>query len=96
MTSGNLPIIVMSPQNLTVLITSDDPGKVQLRCVTEERADHQWFKDGTKAGHVRIDKMNSSYHVDINLSHNGTQVYCEASNGSGMVQSEIATLTILG
>ena len=95
-TSENLPIIVLGPQNLTVLIISDDPGKVQFSCVTEESADHQWFKDGNKAGNVRMNKTKSVYHVDINLSHNGTQVYCVASNGSGTVQSEVATLTILG
>ena len=86
----------MGPQNLTVLIESDDPGKVEFSCVTEERAQHYWFKDGKHVRHHQIDEMTSTYRVNIRPSNNGTQVYCEASNGSGIVRSDIATLTILG
>lgn len=65
-------------------------------CTTKEGADYQWFKNGKKAGNVHTNKTNSTHHVNINLSNNGTQVYCEATNGSGTVQSEIASLIVLG
>ena len=86
----------MGPQNLTAVITSDNPGKVKFSCMTEERADHYWFRDGKIVSHAQTDKKHSMYHVDTAPSHNGTQVYCEASNGSGIVRSDIASLTILG
>ena len=93
---GNPPVIVMGPQNLTVLITSDNSSKVEFSCMTEGRADHHWFRNGENVSHTRTDKKHSVYHVNIIPSHNGTQVYCEARNGSGIVRSGIATLTILG
>ena len=89
----------MGPQNFTVLITDDSPGRVEFSCVTEERADHQWITivQGKLNTHKNpLNKTHSVYHVNINPSHNGTQVYCEATNGSGTVQSQIATITILG
>ena len=93
---GNLPVITMGPQNLTVLIRSDDPGKVEFSCVTEERADHYWFRDGRNVRQSRTDGMSSTYRANIRASNNGTQVYCEARNGSGIVRSDVANLTILG
>ena len=64
--------------------------------MTEGKADHHWFRDGKSDSRIRTDKMHSKYNLDIIPSHNGTQVYCEASNGSGIVRSDIATLTTLG
>ena len=89
----------MGPQNFTVLITNDDPGRVEFSCMTEERADHKWYTivQGKEMAHKNpSNKTSSTYRININLSHNGTQVYCEATNGSGTVQSQIATVTILG
>ena len=89
----------MGPQNLTVLIENDNPGKVEFSCVTEEGADHKWITIVQGKHNNRktpLNKTHSVCHVNINLSHNGTQVYCEATNGSGTVRSQIATLTILG
>lgn len=97
--SGNLPIITKGPQNLTVLITNEDPSQVQFRCKTAEKADHKWItvtQDKQSIGKTSINTSRSTYNIDIKLSNNGTQVYCEATNGSGTVRSEIVTLTILG
>ena len=89
----------MGPQNFTVLITDDSPGRVEFSCVTQERADHQWITMMQGKQNDRKNPSNKTHsicHVHINLSHNGTQVYCEVTNGSGTVRSQIATLTILG
>ena len=96
MSLGNLPVITMGPQNLTVLIESDDSDKAEFSCVTEETADHYWFRDGKHVRHHQMEEMTSIYRINRRPSNNGTQVYCEASNGSGIVRSDIATLTILG
>ena len=66
---GNLPVIIMGPQNFTVLITDDSPGRVEFSCVTEERADHQWITivQGKLNTHKNpLNKTHSVYHVNIN------------------------------
>ena len=93
-------MIIMGPQNFTVLITTDDPGRIEFSCVTEERADHKWITvvQGKQNTHKNpSNKTHPIFHINIkNLSRNGIQVYCEATNGSGTVRSQIATITILG
>ena len=74
---GNLPVITMGPQNLTVLIESDDPGKIEFSCMSEETADHYWFRDGKHVRHIQTDKITSTYRVNIRPSNNAAQVYCE-------------------
>jgi len=67
--------------------------------MTEETADYKWttIKQGKQRNHGPHSNRTSSVHrVNINLSNNGTQVYCEATNGSGTARSQIATLTVLG
>ena len=94
-----MPVITLGPQNLTVLITNEEPGRVQFRCETAERADHKWIfvtQDNLRTSNIANNTSTSNYTIDIKLSNNGTQFYCEASNGSGTIRSEIATLTILG
>ena len=84
---------------MTVLITNGSLGKAEFSCVTEETASHRWttIKQGTHNAHKTHPNRTSSVHrVNINLLNNGTQVYCEATNGSGTVQSQTATLTVLG
>ena len=96
MSLGNPPVITMDPQNVTVLITSDDP---EFRCETAERADYKWFtvvKDEQNIAKEVMNETISVYRINIDLSRNGTQVFCEVTNGSGTVRSEIATVTILG
>ena len=96
---GNLPVIIMGPQNMTVLITNGNPGKVEFSCATEETADHKWtiIKPGKHNVHrTQLNRSSSVHHVSINMSNNGTQLYCEATNGSGTMQSQTATLTVLG
>lgn len=97
--SGNPPIITVSPQNHTVLITSDNPHRVTFKCHTAKRAHHTWItivQGNQTIVKSKENKHNTAFHYNVSVSNNGTQVYCEATNGSGMTRSEIATLTILG
>ena len=96
---GNLPVITMDTQSVTFLITNDNPDKITFRCKTAERADYKWItvmQDEQKIVKEVMNKTNSVYHINADLSHNGTQIFCEVTNGSGTVRSEVATITILG
>ena len=96
---GNFPEIIKDPQDKTILIDRSKPGRAEFLCETTEESTHKWTvatPGQSIFSRITKDKTLSSQRVSINITNNNTEIYCEASNGSGTVRSESAFLTVLG
>jgi glucose/arabinose dehydrogenase len=89
-TGDGQPSIVEQPQSQTVVVEED--ASFIVVTLGEQDLDYQWFQNGAEmAGEIGYSLTIS----ETNLGMNGNEYYCVISNSEGVIQSNIALLTVL-
>ena len=92
---GNLPVITLHPENISIILTNTYT-TIQLKCEAEEALSYEWQ---TRSGTSLTDATGWNTRVltlyNVSISDND-DYQCVATNASGSSFSHYATLYIEG
>ena len=92
---GNPPVFEVHPQNMTVLLNSNNL-YFSLTCNTKEAAIYKWKReDGVISSSATGLTTNTLTFINVQPADSG-KYYCIATNGSGTTSSNLAVITVKG